>query len=101
MPNERLDGVALTAATPVPLSATVCGLLLPVSAIVSVPVRKPRAVGVKVTEIVHLLPAARVVEQLVVRIKSARLELMLLMLIVVVWLFFKVTFCAELEVPST
>lgn len=88
----------MTAATPVPLSATVCGLLLPVSVMVSVPVRKPRAVGVKVTEIVQRLPAARVVEQLVVRVKSAALEVMLLMLIVVVWPFLKVTFCAELEV---
>ena len=101
MPNERLDGVALTAATPVPLSATVCGLLLPLSVIVSVAVRKPRTVGVKVTEIVQLLPAVRVVEQLVLRVKSARFEMMLLTLMDVLWPFLSVTFFTELDVPRT
>ena len=60
LPNEMLEGEAVTAATPVPLRLTACGLLLPLSVTVSVPVRKPRAEGVKVTEIVQLFPAARV-----------------------------------------
>ena len=96
-----LEGVAVTAATPVPLSATVCGLLLPLSVIVSVAVRKPRTVGVKVTEIVQLLPAVRVVEQLVLRVKSARFEMMLLTLMDVLWAFLSVTFFTELDVPRT
>ena len=96
-----LEGVAVTAVTPVPLSATVCGLLLPLSVIVSVAVRKPRTVGVKVTEIVQLLPAVRVVEQLVLRVKSARFEMMLLTLMDVLWAFLSVTFFTELDVPRT
>ena len=91
----------MTAATPVPLSATVCGLLLPLSVIVSVAVRKPRAAGVKLTEIVQLLPAARVVGQLLLRVKSARLEMMLPMVMAVVWPFFSVAFFTGLEVPRT
>jgi hypothetical protein len=59
-PNVRLAGDAVTAATPVPLRLTVCGLFVPVSFTVSVPVREPRAVGVSVTEIVHVFPAASV-----------------------------------------
>jgi hypothetical protein len=59
-PNERLAGATVTAATPVPLRLTVCGLFVPVSFTVIVALREPRAVGVNVTEIVQLLPAARV-----------------------------------------
>lgn len=59
-PNEMLEGETVTAAIPVPLRLTVCGLFVPVSVTVSVPVREPKAPGVKVTEIVQLLPAARV-----------------------------------------
>ena len=54
-----------------------------------------------VTEIVQLLPAVRVVEQLVLRVKSARFEMMLLTLIDVLWAFLSVTFFTELEVPRT
>ena len=67
----------------------------------SVAVRKPRTVGVKVTEIVQLLPAVRVVEQLVLRVKSARFEMMLLTLMDVLWPFLSVTFFTELDVPRT
>ena len=66
-----------------------------------VAVRKPRTVGVKVTEIVQLLPAVRVVEQLVLRVKSARFEMMLLTLMDVLWPFLSVTFFTELDVPGT
>ena len=54
-----------------------------------------------VTEIVQLLPAVRVVEQLVLRVKSARFEMMLLTLIDVLWAFLSVTFFTELDVPRT
>ena len=59
-PNEILDGDTVTAEIPVPLRLTVCGLDVPESVTVRVPVREPSADGVKVTEIVQLLPAPRV-----------------------------------------
>jgi len=51
---------ATEASDPVPDRATVCGLVLALSVIVRVPVRVPRAFGVKVTEIVQPVPAANV-----------------------------------------
>lgn len=59
-PKDNEDGVAVTAAIPVPLKLTVCGLFFPVSEMVNVPVRDPRAAGVNVSEIVQLSPAASV-----------------------------------------
>jgi hypothetical protein len=59
LPNDKLAGEAVACSTPVPLKETVCGLLLALSVIVSVPVRLPVAVGVKITLIVQLVPAAR------------------------------------------
>jgi len=47
------------AATPVPVSATVCGLLDALSAMLSVPVRVPAADGVKTTAMLQVLPAGR------------------------------------------
>jgi hypothetical protein len=48
---------------PVPVSETVCGLLGSESVRVSVPLRVPVAVGVKVTFTVQLPPAATVAPQ--------------------------------------
>jgi hypothetical protein len=48
-------------AVPVPLRVTSCGLEVPLSATVRVPLRAPVAPGVKDIEIVQLAPAARVV----------------------------------------
>ena len=45
---------------PVPLSATVCGLPLALSVILTLALRVPVAVGVKVTLIVQVAPAAMV-----------------------------------------
>ena len=42
---------------PVPVSATLCGDLIALSVMLSVPVRVPAAVGVKVSMMVHVLPA--------------------------------------------
>jgi len=53
-------GVKLTAVIPLPLKLTVCGLPLALSVILSVSVLVPSALGVKVTEILQLAPAARV-----------------------------------------
>ena len=55
---------------PVPLKDTVCGLPEALSVTVSVPVREPAAVGVKVTFRVQLLLAAREVPQLLLWAKS-------------------------------
>src|SRR2546423_549832 len=55
---------------PVPESDTVCGLLASESVSVSVPVRVPPAVGVKVTLTVQLAPAARLLPQLLLCEKS-------------------------------
>ena len=61
---EELAGVTAIETSggviPVPLSVTVCGLEVPLSTMVSVPVRAPIAPGVKDTEIKQLAPAARV-----------------------------------------
>jgi hypothetical protein len=51
-------GAATAGGVPVPLKATVCGESPALSVIVSVPVRLPAAVGVKVTEMVHVAPVA-------------------------------------------
>ena len=49
-----------TAAVPLPLRETVCGLLLALSLTVNVPARLPRIEGSKVTEMVQLPPIASV-----------------------------------------
>src|SRR5207248_1749827 len=61
LPKPRLVGANPTAgAVPFPLSATVCGLPPALSVTDSVPVRAPEVVGVKVTLIEQLAPAAKV-----------------------------------------
>ena len=60
LPKPREVVEKLTGATPVPLNWTVWGEFDPVSFTDKIPVRVPRAVGVKVTEIVQLDPAANV-----------------------------------------
>jgi len=61
LPKSRLVGANPTAgAVPFPLSGTVCGLPPALSATDSVPVRAPEAVGVKVTLMEQLAPAAKV-----------------------------------------
>lgn len=56
----------MLAATPVPVSGTVCGLVPALSVMVMVPARVPVVVGVKVTVMVQLPPAAPPVPQLFV-----------------------------------
>ena len=58
------DSVA-TGTAPAPVSATVCGEPVALSATLSVPVTVPAATGVKLTEIVQFAPAASVVPQVV------------------------------------
>ena len=58
-----LAGVNAAGAPPVPDSGTVCGLFAALSLIVSVPVSTPTPVGVKVTLIWQVFPAASVLPQ--------------------------------------
>jgi hypothetical protein len=60
----------IATASPTPVKATVCGEPLALSVIVSVPVRAPTAVGVKVTETMQLAPAATLAPQVLVCAKS-------------------------------
>jgi hypothetical protein len=69
-PKATLAGETVTALVPVPLRLTVCEPLAALSSIVSVPVRAPPTVGVKVTEMLQLFPAARLSPQLLVCPKS-------------------------------
>ena len=55
-------GAVTVKSVPVPDSAMVCGLPLASSVTVMLPLRAPVAVGVNVTLIVQLAPAARVVQ---------------------------------------
>ena len=71
--NVKLLGVTVNCGVleaPVPVSDTFCGLLEAESVRVSVPVRVPPAVGVKVTLTVQLAPAARLLPQLLLCEKS-------------------------------
>ena len=63
LPKLRLVGVSVTPGAeivPVPESATLCGLPVALSTIVTLALRLPVAEGVKVTLIAQLLPAASV-----------------------------------------
>src|SRR5450631_4799918 len=54
LPNVRLAGLSATGKSPVPVSGMVCAPLPALSLSVSVPVRTPAVVGVKVTLILQL-----------------------------------------------
>ena len=67
--NVRLVGLSAAegpTATPVPVRLAVCGLPVALSVTVTVPVREPAAVGVKVTLIEQLPPAATEAPQVLV-----------------------------------
>lgn len=64
-------GATLMAAVPVPVKDTVCGVPVALSATLMEALRAPRAVGLNVTVMVQLAPAASEVVQVVVRVKSA------------------------------
>lgn len=72
--TEGLAGVTAIetrpAVEPVPDRLTVCGLFVALSVMVRVPVRVPTTVGVNVVFIVHLLPAATELPQVLVWAKS-------------------------------
>jgi hypothetical protein len=72
VPKEMLVGLSTNcpAVTPVPLSATTCGLCGTLSANDKVPARVPATVGLNVTFTVQLAAAVKVVPQLLVCAKS-------------------------------
>lgn len=86
------------AATPPPRSGTTCGLPAASSVMVSVPVRVPVAVGVKVTLISQLAPAATEAPQVLVSAKSP-LTATLLMVNGALPVFVRVTVCGALVMP--
>ena len=88
---------------PVPVRLTVSGLLVALSVTVIAAVRLPAAVGVKVTLIVQLPPAASELPQVVVSGKSPALgpvTATLVMLKAASLLFVRMTVCAGVEVPN-
>ncbi len=90
-------------ASPVPESATVCGLPEALSVIVMSPLSAPSCSGVKVASMMQLFPAASVLPQgsvLVFRAKSP-LTAIFLMFRVEPPLFFSVTFFPALVTAST
>src|SRR5437899_2408587 len=82
-------------AAPVPVRLMVCGLPAMLSVIVTAPVRMPVAVGVNVTLMVQLAPAATDVPQVLVCMKSP-LATMLVTLSATFPVLFSVTDCAAL-----
>jgi hypothetical protein len=99
--NVLLAGVSVAWAAPVPESGTVCGLFAALSVIVRLPVSGPSWVGVKVTLIVQLFPAASVLPQVVLFLAKSPLVAMLLMSSVTVATFLTVTIFAGLVMPTT
>src|SRR4051812_36231436 len=90
---------AADAAFPVPESETICGLPAAESVTVNAPVRVPVCVGVKVTAMLQLAPAARLAGQELVCAKSPLVPI-LLTLSAAPPLFVSVTDCAALVVPT-
>ena len=74
--GERL--AAAPAAAPVPLRLIVWGLLEALSVTVTVPVRVPDAVGLKVTLMLQLAPAASELPHVVVSAKSPLIPILVI-----------------------
>jgi len=83
LPKVRLPGARVTP-VPVPVRATVCGLPEALSVMESEAVREPIALGLNVMLKVQLSPTARVAPQVVVRVKSAALVPVTLVLLIVI-----------------
>ncbi len=96
-----LGELSVTVRVPVPLRPTVCGLPAALSMMLSVAFRVPVAVGVKVTLIEQLAPAASDVPQVLLWAKSpgfAPVVEMPLMLSAAFPVFVSVAVCAALVV---
>ena len=96
MPKAKLVGAKLMLdAAPVPVRLTVCGLPVALSVTVIAPGRLPVTVGVKVTLMEQLAPAAREAPQVLVWAYGA-LATMLVMVSAPVPELVRVTDCAAL-----
>src|SRR5207237_3765909 len=99
--NVRRGGRRMAAgAVPVPVRLTDCGLPAALSVMVIAPVRVPVAVGVKVTLMAQLAPAATDVPQVLVCTKSP-LATMLVTLSAAVPVLVSVTVCTALVVLTS
>lgn len=90
-------------ATPVPVSATVCGLSAALSVMVTLAARVPVAVGPKITLIVQLAPAATELPHVLLWLKSPLLVPVTAMPAIVSAakpVFFSITCCDALVVPA-
>lgn len=99
----RVEAVRLTAGPePVPVRASVCGLLLRLSAMLTEAARAPSAVGVNFTVIVQVALSASELPQLFVSEKSpglAPVRVMLVMVKLALPVFVRIEVCAALVVP--
>jgi hypothetical protein len=84
----------------VPVRPAVCGLLLALSLTVNSPVLVPFACGVKVTLIVHLLRAARLVVQVVADTAKSPVVEIAMLVRAIAWLLLSVNVFAALVVPT-
>jgi hypothetical protein len=105
VPTVRLAKVTVagdrvTGKIPVPEVEIICGLLVALSVIVTVPLTAPVAAGVKLTEMVHFFPAPTELPQVLVSAKFA-LATMLEIVNVAVPVFVRVTFLTALVDPTT
>lgn len=92
-------GAVTTGAVPVPVSETDCGEPAALSIMASVPRLVPIAVGVNVTEIVQLAPAATLAPQVFVSAKSPEAAIEVIFKAAASELV-SITVCAVLVVPS-
>jgi len=103
LPNASDSGDTVTGAIPVPLNCIVWGELEELSLTVNIPASEPVAVGVKVTEIVQVTPAPRVLGDNGHVDVSAKLPVFEIPVIVrgTAWLFLRVTLFPALVAPIT
>jgi hypothetical protein len=85
---------------PVPVRLDVCGLLLALSLTLNIPLRIPVWVGVNVTLIVHLLFAAKLVEQVFAATAKSPVVEITMLLRLTVWLLVSVNVLGKLVVPT-
>ena len=95
-----LLGVSETGKTPLPESATVCGLLLALSFTLNPPVLVPITVGVNATLIVQWLLGGRLVVQVVVDTAKSPVVEIAMLFRATVWLFVRVNVLGALIVPT-
>lgn len=91
---------AMEKSSPVPVRLTVCGLPIPLSLIVTVPVLAPLATGSKKTPMAQLDPAERLLPHELIWPKSAGLVVTLEMMRGTIPVFISVTVCGRLLVPT-